>query len=316
MAAELNHKDAFHDNISKITTDFQEELQKLRRQSSVPWRRRLQSTTQWVTEVMQRIQNKMKEETQEEDAGWAGSAHRNGGGGGDTGALDGTELMGGNLTDGTNRTKVGSSNTTSLTTHAKGGQCLCALIEVAVISVQLGPTLVSNWDRRGHRGRGDGYTPQHKRSSKLSQKERLMISLNKQYNASLVHERPRTSVIAHRGIFKPADYATNDGYIPFALLRRHPPVRVLSLHLAPDPFHSGEKQLRCITVSGSSLLAGSAGSDRYREESLYASPHEKVLHLCDHLTLQTTTQVLSVQESQKPQAGSRAQLLHGAAARA
>jgi hypothetical protein len=136
MAAEVNYKDAFHDNTSKIHADFEEELQKLRAQSSVPWRRRLQSTTQWVTEVMQRIHKKMKEETQEEEAGWAGSAQRNGGGGGDTGALDGTELMGDNVTDGTNRTKVGSSNTTPPTTLAKGGQSLCALVVVAVIGVQ------------------------------------------------------------------------------------------------------------------------------------------------------------------------------------
>ena len=66
-----------------------------------------------------------------------------------------------------------------------------------------------------------------------------MMSLNKQYNASLVRERPRTSVIAHRGIFKPADYTTNDGYIPFAILRCHPSVRVFSLHPAPDAFHPG-----------------------------------------------------------------------------
>jgi hypothetical protein len=38
-----------------------------------------------------------------------------------------------------------------------------------------------------------------------------MISLNKQYNASLVHERPRTSLITHRNIFNPLDYGTNDG---------------------------------------------------------------------------------------------------------
>jgi len=48
-----------------------------------------------------------------------------------------------------------------------------------------------------------------------------MMSLNKPYNASLVHERPRTSVIAHRGIFRPADWATNDGYCPFKV-RRNP----------------------------------------------------------------------------------------------
>lgn len=76
-------------------------------------RRRLQGTTRWDDEVMRRIENKIRQETEEEDAGglfvssliFPKATPRNSESG--EAAVDGTELLlTGNLTDGSNRTKV------------------------------------------------------------------------------------------------------------------------------------------------------------------------------------------------------------------